>query len=477
MHSATRKTPRGYFVILVLVFSAVFLTLISALAGYIFVEKRSQLAKENREKALHLAEAGLEYYRWFLAHFPDDLQNGTGIPGPYEHLVSDPEGGTLGTFSLNVTGEEFCGALASVEIESTGWTAADPSLTRTVSASYTRPNIAEFSHIVDSNVWAGDDRVISGPYHSNQGVRMDGTHNATVSSGVTSWTCTSSFGCIGSQTVDGVFGNGGPAELWKFPVPQVDFAGITLDFDTLEGFARNNGGIFYGQAGGQSNRRGYHAVFNADGTVTLYRVTNTDSVYSYQPDFAKWDTEYPIISNQVLLGTFDIPDTCPVLFFKDRLWVEGTVSGKVVVAAAHTASPTYDSDIILNGNLTYASGSGTDGIALIAERSVLVGLVVPNEMSINGVFVAQNGHFGRNLYHTFYLSSSLDQYATRSSLSTLGTVVSKGRVGTKWLCGGSYCSGFSQRSDAYDAQLANDPPPFLPNVSDDYTLRGWQEVN
>lgn len=470
------KTPRGQFVILVLVFAAVFFTLISALAGYIFVEKRAQLSKENREKALHLAEAGLEYYRWFLAHYPDDLQNGTGAPGPYVHTVNDPEGDPFGTFSLDITGETLCNTLASVTIESTGSTFADPSAKRTLSATYTRPSVAEFSHIVNQNVWAGADRVINGPYHSNQGVRMDGTHNATVSSGVDDWSCTSSFGCSPTQTVDGVFGNGGPSELWEFLVPQIDFAGITLDFDTLEDYARDEGGIYYGQAGGQSNRRGYHVIFNANGTVTIYRVTNTTSVYSYTIE-GGWDDEYNLIANQTLLGTYTIPSTCPVLFFQDRVWVEGVVSGKVVLASANVASPTYDTDIILNGNLTYATGSGTDGIALIAERDVLVGLVVPNTMNISGVFVAQEGRFGRNHYSTSYLSNSLDPYVTRSTLNTLGTVVSNGRVGTKWTCGGSYCSGFNQRNDSYDAQLASDPPPFLPSVSDDYTFRGWEEVN
>ena len=468
--------PRGYFVLLVLVFAGVFFTLISALSGYIFVEKRAQLAKENREKAFYLAEAGLEYYKWFLAHYPDDLQNGTGSVGPYEHTVNDPEGGTLGTFSLNITGDTLCGALSSVTIESTGWAAADPVYKRTVSANYVRPSVAEFSHIVDENVWAGDDRIINGPYHSNQGVRMDGTHNATVSSGVTNWLCTSSFGCSPSQTVDGVFGGGGPSELWQFPVPQVDFNGITLDLDTLENYAQNEGGIYYGQAGGQSNRRGYHAIFNANGTVTIYRVTNTTPVYSYSINEG-WEYEYNLISNQTLLGTFDIPDTCPVLFFKDRLWVEGVVSGKVVVASANISSSTYDTDIVLNGNISYATGSGTDGAAFIAERDVLVGLVVPNTMSINGVFIAQTGKFGRNHYSTSYLSSSLDQYVTRSALNTLGTVVSKGRVGTKWTSGGSFVSGFSQRTDSYDAQLASNPPPFLPAISDDYVFRLWQEGN
>ena len=87
------KLPRAYFIVLVLVYSGVFFTLLSALTGFVFVEKRSQLSKERREVALNLAEAGLEYYRWHLAHWPSDLQGGTGAAGPDVHIVPDPEGG------------------------------------------------------------------------------------------------------------------------------------------------------------------------------------------------------------------------------------------------------------------------------------------------------------------------------------------------------------------------------------------------
>lgn len=478
MRFLSQQTPsaRGYFVILVLVFSAVFFTLISALSGYIFVEKRAQLAKENREKALHIAEAGLEYYRWFLAHFPNDLQNGTGLPGPYEHTVVDPEGGALGTFSLNVTGEQFCNTVSDVVIESTGWTDADPNYTRTVRARYTRPSVAEFSHIVDSNVWAGSDRIINGPYHSNGGVRMDGTHNAEVTSGQEDWTCfEGDFGCESTQTVDGVFGNGSNPELWDFPVPLVDFNGVTVDIDTLQDYADDEGGIFYGPAGGQSNRRGYHAIFNADGTVTIYQVTDTEAVYSYNSADG-WGYEYNLIDDETLLGTFDIPDECPVVFFRERLWLEGVVSGKVVVVSANVQSPQFNTDIILNGNLTYANNSIVDGITVIAENNILVGLTSPDIMNINGIFIAQEGRFGRNHYHTYYLPSSLDPFVTRTELNTLGTVVSRGRVGTKWTSGGTFVSGYNQRNDSYDASLAANPPPFTPEISDTYLFRLWQEV-
>jgi lipoprotein-anchoring transpeptidase ErfK/SrfK len=64
----------------------------------------------------------------------------------------------------------------------------------------------------------------------------------------------------------------------------------------------------------------------------------------------------------------------------------------------------------------------------------------------------------------------LDQYVTRSTLNTNGTVVSNGRVGTKWTSGGTFVSGYSQRNDTYDRTLAQNPPPFTPTTSDDFKI-------
>lgn len=465
-----KTTHRGYFVLLVLVFSAVFLTLISALAGFIFVEKRAQLAKENREKALHIAEAGLDYYKWFLAHFPNDLQNGTGQPGPYVHTVNDPEGGELGTFSLNITGDTFCGQVTEITIESTGWTASDPSQRRVVSAEYAQPSVAEFSHIVDANVWAGDDRIISGPYHSNQGVRMDGTHNAAVTSGITSWSCTSSFGCDPSQTVDGVFGAGSQPALWSFPTLPVDFGQVTVDLAALEGHAQNDGGVYLGDSGDF----GYYINFLGDGTFTAQVVDEAETVWEYSTAHGFQQRDRVITT----LGTatnYNIPTSCPVIFVEDDVWLEGSVQGKVVLAAARIPDVGSWYSVVLEGNLTYADNDS--GITVIGQEDVLVGLTVPNTMNISGIFVAQNGRFGRNHYDTAFLSDTLDPFVTRDTLNTFGTIVSRGRVGTKWASGGNFLSGFNQRNDSYDAPLSLDPPPFTPTRSEDYSFRNWQEVS
>lgn len=463
-------------VVLVLVFTGVFLMITGALSGYIFVQHRLQVKKELRERALQIAEAGVDYYKWFLAHFPGNLTDGTGQAGPYVHQYADPEGGVAGSFSLAVNGNPECGATTAIDIESTGKTAEDPAFSRVVSARYARPSVAEYAYIVNTNVWAGADRVITGRYHSNGGVRMDGDNQSNVTSSVSTWQCTSSFGCSPTQTVAGIFGGGTNPALWSYPAPSIDFAGITVDLNTLKGYARDQGGLYFGPAGGESNKRGYQTIFKSDGSVDVYKVTDTTWVWGYNG--TEWAKEYTLIANKTFLGTYAIPASCSVVFVEDRLWIEGVVKGKVTIASADISQPNYATDVILRRDITYAQNDGTDGLAVIAEQNVLIPLDSPENMNLSGIFIAQNGYYGRNYYTAsgdFAVPPEYAGDAKQGTLTTIGTVVSNGRTGTAWSCGGVFCSGYQTRIDSYDGRLASDPPPFTPNTSADYKFIRWRE--
>ncbi len=112
MHTSQRtSTQAGFTTLLVLGFMGVFMIVLGTITSYAFEQARYGRALLAREQALHIAEGGLEYYRWFLAHNPGNLANGTGLPGPYTYTVDDPEGGTLGSAALTVTGNSQCGVL------------------------------------------------------------------------------------------------------------------------------------------------------------------------------------------------------------------------------------------------------------------------------------------------------------------------------------------------------------------------------
>lgn len=470
-----RTPPRGYLMILAIVFGAVFLTVLGALSSLVLTENRSQSTATAAARASAIAEAGIEYYRWFLAHNPNNLTNGTGQPGPYVIPYMDPEGGQTGTIEIDVVGNTSCEALTSIDIRSTGTPTEDPEVSRTITTRYARPTVAQFSYVLNDSVWAGPDRVITGPFHSNGGIRMDGTINSLVTSSLSSWLCTSAFGCSPNQTVPGVWGAGTNADLWEYPVPQVDFGAIAADFTSLKAKAQADGHYLprfsqTNNTGAASYWHGYRLVFNAAGTISVYRVTSTSLLSSTHINTG--DDSLPdrtLIANQTFYTTLTIPESCGLIFVEDNVWVEGTVDGKVTVVAANVATGLAP-NAMLSGNLVYEETDGSDGLTLIAEKNVLVVPNSPQNMILNGIFVAQGGAFGRNHYPG-------TSYEHRTSLTILGTTVSNLRTGTKW-CLNNGCTssaGYQTRIDAYDRNLATDPPPFTPQTSSDYQFVDWRE--
>lgn len=467
------KQERGVTVILVIVFMGIFVMILGGLSGYVFTESRAGRATYSREKAFQSAEAGLEYYRWFLAHNPGNLTNGTGGAGPYVQSVKNAEGATVGNYSLTVTGAMSCGQLQAVTITSVGSATADPQFKRTLEARYAKPSVAEFSYIINDSVWAGADRQITGPYHVNGGIRMDGTNNSTVSSSVSTWTCTSSFGCSPNQTKPGVWGAGTGSALWVYPVPQVDFNGIATNFATLKSLAQSQG--VYLASVGTSDQVGYHIILRSNNTIDVWQVQNTSSAQSIHVDnLSTWQNDYDTITRETWKGTYTVPSGCPIVYAEAKVWLEGVVGQKLTLIAAHT-STSYAPDIVLNNNITYTTADGSVGLTAIAEQSVRIPLQVPNDMSVRGIFIAQTGYYGRNLYPCWYAP-----YDIRNSLNVIGTVVSNERVGTQWTYSASGCSsgstsGFLTRVDSYDKVLAQNPPPFTPVASPDSKFVVWKE--
>ncbi|HYF29431.1 MAG TPA: hypothetical protein VEA36_03665 [Candidatus Paceibacterota bacterium] len=469
-----QRPPRGYLLLLGIVFGAIFLMVLGSLASFVLTTNKAQTASTDRAKAFSIAEAGLEYYRWFLAHNPGDLTNGTGNPGPYAIPYEDPESDVAGTYTLDIQGNTSCGQVTSIDIDSTGQPSGS-TVNRTLTVRYTRPTVALYSYVLNDSVWAGADRVINGPYHSNGGIHMDGTANAPVTSSVATWSCTGSYGCSPTQTVAGVWGSGPNQTLWSFPVPQVDFAAISADFGTLKATAIASGAYLPRYSNGASNSsaywRGYHLRFNADGTITVWRVTHATPLSNVPINSSDGSTDRILIQNEVAHSTIALPAGCKLLFVEDHVWIEGTVGEKVTVVSANVANPGVETNAYLRGNLVYGTTDGTDGLTLIAERNILIAPDSPNNMTLNGIFIAQGGAFGRNLY------ACPSAYEPKGTLTIRGTTVSNRRTGTKWVngCGGGNAAGYQTRIDAFDRQLATDPPAFTPITSSDYQFVDWRE--
>lgn len=447
---------------LVLVFSAVFLVIIGSIVGLSTQQNRLNKQKIAKELALQISEAGINYAKWRLAHYPDDFSN-------EQRIYSDPQGQDLGVFDLEFTSKIYCGDVNSLIITSTAYTYDYPNTKRIISVKYSRPSIAEYAYLIDDNVWAGEDREISGRYHANGGIRMDGQTDSLVTSAKDEWNCTSSFGCSSPYEVKpGVFGDGGGQEqgLWQyppeFPIEEVDFESISMNLSIMKELAQESGLYFR-----NPTAKGYHIIFKNDGTIDVWNVKTIDAIRAYNEEQG-WHWSYEKIKNEKFDGNYSIPETCKLIFIEGDLWIEGTVNGKITITSADLINPNKNSDIYLNGNINYVNNSG---LGVIAENNILVPLYSPDIMELSGIFLAQKGHFGRNHYPSYYWP-----WYDREKLEMHGSVISKGRVGTQWTSNGYFVSGYRNRENTYDRNLMTDPPPLTPSSDNEYMFVKWEEV-
>ncbi len=483
-----RLKEKGAILTLVLVFGVIFLLILSGLIGLVLIQLKQSREKAAWHQALAIAEGGLNYYRWHLAHEPNDLQDGKdwccasppcSVCGPYEHDYNDPEGGKLGVFSLEINGSQQCGQTSGVVITSTGWTEDYPNVKRQVQAKYVRPTVADYAYLINDNVWAGADREIKGPYHTNGGVRMDGENKSIVSSARDDWICTSSFGCsscpsqcsiVNSDCVcPGVFTTAnGVEELFSYPVTPFDFDGITMDLAQIKQLVDTGGqGIYLPPSG----NLGYHIILRNNSTIDVYDITDLDSIYAYNSE-EEWHWEDSVIADENFLTNYPLPSDCGLVFVEDNLWLEGELQGKLTIVSADLINPNEETDVWLTGNIGYTTKDGSDGLVVLSQHNNLIGLYVPDRMELHGVYIAQNGRFGRNHYDCGWYWPECQ----RDYLEIFGAVVSNGRVGTKWTSGGSFSSGFEQRENIYDPKQSFYPPPFLPATSEQYQFKEWEEL-
>jgi len=187
----------------------IFTLMLGGLVGYALEQAKYGRALHAREEALSIAESGLEYFKWHVAHNTAIREDGTGLQSSYSYTVNDPEGGELGSANITTSAYKQCGRVQWIDVESEGTSNADTRFKRVLAARYVRPAVAEYAFVTDSGVYYVSN--VTGPVHGNSGVRMDGTNNSIVSSklGANEFWCTSSYNCSPSQWKNGVFGNAG----------------------------------------------------------------------------------------------------------------------------------------------------------------------------------------------------------------------------------------------------------------------------
>jgi hypothetical protein len=175
------QKARGYILIYTLVFGSI---IVMTLGGFVtWGVNYLKVANHtlHQEESARISEAGIQYYKWHLAHAPNDFQDGTGAGGPYVHDYKDKDGNTIGTFTLTVTPPVSGSNI--VTIESEGTALADPTAKKKVRVKMAPESIAKYAVLSDSSLYFPTSSEIFGPVHSNNGIRFDGlAHNIVTSS-------------------------------------------------------------------------------------------------------------------------------------------------------------------------------------------------------------------------------------------------------------------------------------------------------
>lgn len=470
--------PQGSIVMFSLVFGTIGIVIIGGLVSWAIGSAQLSKARLNSEVAFQIAEAGVNYYRWHLAHAPNDFQDGTGQPGPYLHEFKDKNNSLIGYYSLAIVPPATGSTI--VTITSTGYTTANPDHDRQIQVKMAIPSLARYAVAANDDMRFGSDTLVYGPIHSNGGIRFDGVAYNVVSSAKSQYNDPDHSG--GDEF--GVHTHVSPTDPLPptavpnrtdvfvagrdFPLPAIDFAGISGDLAQIKSDAQANGRYF-----AASGALGYRILLQNDDTFRLYRINslrNPPGSCSNELSQTGWATWSIGTSGgaQTLLGTYANPAN-GLIFVEDHVWVEGQINtARLTIASARfPENPATHTSITINNNLLYTTYGGEDVIALMAQNNINVGLYSANVIQIDAALVAKNGRIGR-----YYYESACGSTYIRDTITLNGMIATNQRYGFAYTDN----TGYQNRNINYDANLLYGPPPSFPLTSDQYSLISWEEL-
>ncbi|PID31170.1 hypothetical protein CSA80_04025 [Candidatus Saccharibacteria bacterium] len=500
----------------ILVMGVIATTLMTVVMGNLL----SSGAIIERRQALHIAEAGVNYYLWHMAHNPTDYKDGNTAPatpdpqlgyGPYVHDYVDANARKEGTYTLWVQPQSNGSTVATVRSKGT----TNGGVSRTVEARIGASSFASYGLLADVEFWFGSSEAANGPVFSNQGVHMDGPNSDTVGSANASYVPTYSYG--GDGTVkDGVWCSPSVTDPdcstrdksnWLYPQPSIDFNQVTsalckmkkvafADDAATAAYAMNTDACSLTPAtrsdayiprysSSFSSRRGYYIQLNPDSTYDLYRVSNEND---RQTDYTT------ALTRSVVQVGVPLPPS-GVIFVEDNVWVRTSASfpGRVSIASGRLGNNAHSTDINIVGEILYSTKNGQDAIGLVSEGDIFIApYAIPQTgaftFEIDAATLAQSGSVR---YPSTYKVNSWrctpGWTAPNQEFLYYGSVATRQYWTWNYRRGGYcadsaydpatgyYISGVKQTTTEYDYHLYYAPPPSYP-VTGGYEILNWREV-
>ncbi len=478
---------RGQLSIIVLIFSSLAIIILSGLIIWVDSGQKAAYRSANQKLALMIAEAGIEYSRWHLAHAPNDFQDGTGQPGPYTHNYYDKDGGLSGQFILEITPPPINSSL--VTIKSTGKVNGISDVEKIIQAQLGIPSVVKYAVLANSNIRFEPGTNVYGPIHANGGIHFDGVAYNYVTSARTTYNDPDHSGIdeYGVHTHTLPVDPEPPASPLsvrpdvfvagrEFPVPSVDFAGLTQTLAKIKSDAQSGGRYL-----GPSGEKGYHIVLKTNDTFDVYKVkkmmkkpdkTCEDTLK--QKNWKTWSIKTAGSGNEQFIANYAFPAN-GLVFAEDHVWVDGQINtAKITIASGKFPyNPKTFTNIIIDKNLTYTNYDGQDVVGLIAQGNINVGMNSDDNLRIDAAVVAQNG----NVWRYYYRPPSggkvyCSPYHNRQSITLNGMIATNSGYGFAYTDG----SGYQNRTIIYDSNLLYNPPPSFPFTSDYYQQISWKEI-
>ncbi len=445
---------------------------LTSIVGFITSQTKYALRVHAKEQAFQIAESGVDFYRWYLAHqlegrtaqqVADFWATGSpyGVGAAYEAEYSDPSGDAVGKYSLTVTPPSAGSSVAIVRV--TGWTYRYPSDTRTITVRFRRPSWSEYAVLSNNVLRFGIGTEVYGKIHSNQGIHFDGLAHNTVTSAVPSYndpdhTGGDEFGVHTHKTVvdplppaavpdrSDVFEAGR-----SFPEVASDFNGLLGDISYMKSQAQAgvNGSRYF-----DNSHQGRHIILKADDTFDIRTVqsftASTNEINNYNGNWSN----------------YAIPND-GIIYVENNVWLEGTVNGRRVTVVAANLISASKKTMYLGKDIRYTNYDCTDMIGLIGQQDVEVYRGSNDFLRLDASLMAQSGRVGRSSY--------TGANAIRDTITVYGAIVSNQRYGFAWVdISGNHVSGYRNRNLYYDNNLLYCPPPYFPTGTQ-YEMDLWQE--
>lgn len=439
----SRYFKKGSAIIMALIIVSIAAILFLGIIGYITSQIKYASHAEAKEKALHIADAGLNYYKWYLAHAVEGMNmqeiaqfwentnpHPKGINGAYE---SDYEG--IGKYTIKVKEPDPGSAVVTVTI--TGQTHKKPDVKRTLQVRLRPRSWSEYAILANSNIQIAAGEEIDGLVHSNGGIRFDGVCNNEVTSSVESYY----YGGISKPGVwtswSSEYNSTQGSEVFLggkiFPVPVKDFDSVLTSFNLIFNKAKELN-FDYSPA-----TKAHQIILKGD-VIDVKRVVNE--------------------KNGKVTGTQDVAINAPLpdvaaIYVDKNIWIEGTLgAGKKLVVAANNPSVSHG-NIYISDDIKYQNYTSGTVLGLVAKNNIDIVEDSKHNLRIDAAMLAQVGRVGRDDYGN-----------NKGNLTIYGAIATNQGYGFQ---------GYQNVSIGFDSNLLLNPPPFFP-IEGVYRTDFWNEI-